>query len=107
MGTSAVVENVNIINDDIVPATEPRCDTYIHVFRDLLPSEVARDHGPFSQPRINDLIELRHRKVTGSFRADIIECYKPVTANGVHNLIVAVPQMVDDLTPSDEPAASA
>jgi hypothetical protein len=107
MGTSGVVENVDIINDDVLPATESRCDTYIHVFCDLLPGEVACDHGPFAQPRIDNLIELRDRKVTGSFGADIIECYKPVIANGVHNLIVTVPEMVDYLTPSDESAASA
>ena len=107
MGTSGVVENVDIINDDVLPATEPRCDTYIHVFCDLFPGEVACDHGPFAQPRIDNLIELRDRKVTGSFGADIIECHKPVIANGVHNLIVTVPEMVDYLTPSDESAASA
>ena len=107
MGTSGVVENVDIINDDVLPATEPRRDTYIHVFCDLLPGEVACDHGPFAQPRIDNLIELRDRKVTGSFGADIIECHKPVIANGVHNLIVTVPEMVDYLTPSDESAASA
>jgi len=107
MGTRGVIENVDIVNGDVVPATESRCYPDVHVVRDLLPGEVARDHGPFSQPRINDLIELRHRKVAGSFRTDIIECHKPVIANGVHNLIVAIPQMIDDFTPSDESAPSA
>jgi hypothetical protein len=36
MGTSGVIEGGDIINDDVLPATEPRCDTYIHVFCDLL-----------------------------------------------------------------------
>ena len=27
MGTSGVVEHIDVINDDIIPATEPRCDT--------------------------------------------------------------------------------
>src|SRR5580700_2355077 len=107
MGTSRVVENVDIINDDIVPTTEPRCDTDIHFVRNLLPGEVACDHGPFSQPRINDLIQLRHRKLAGSFRTNIIDSNKPVIANDAHNLIVAVPEMIDNLTPSNESATSA
>src|SRR3984893_18084972 len=107
MATRRVIENVDTVNDDVVCATESRCYPDVHVVRDLLPGEVAGDHGPFSQPRINDLIELRHRKVAGSFRTDIIECHKPVTANGMQNLIVAVPQMIDDFTPSDESTPSA
>ena len=107
MGTSGVIAGVDIINDDVLPATEPRCDTYIHLFCNLLSGEVACDDGPFAQPCIDNLIELRYRKVAGSFRADIIESHKPVIASGVKNLVVAVPEMVDDLTPSDESAASA
>ena len=96
--------DVDIVNDDVVPATKSRCDAYIHVFCDLLPGKVACDYGPFAQSRIDYLIQLRNGKVAGSFGADIIECHKPVVANGAHNLVVTVPEMVDDLTPSDESA---
>src|ERR1700686_959492 len=102
MGTRGEIENVDTVNDDVVSATESRCYPDVHVVRDLLPGEVACDHGPFSQPRIDNLIELRDRKVTGSFGAYIIECHKPVIANGVNDLVVTVPEMVDYLTPSDE-----
>jgi hypothetical protein len=38
IGTSGVVGNIDIINDDVFPATESRRDTYVHVFCDLLSS---------------------------------------------------------------------
>ena len=107
MGTSGVVESVDIIDDHIFP--RPRRDAIRTSMCscDFLPGEVAGDNRPFSQPRIDNLIKLRNRKIGNSFRSDIIQRNKPILADYLHDAVVAIAQMIDDFTPSNESASSA
>jgi hypothetical protein len=53
-----VVPDIDAINDHVLSPTESRRYADIHVFRNFLATKVARDDSPFTQPRIDDLIQL-------------------------------------------------
>jgi hypothetical protein len=58
LAARGVVSYVDSINHHVFSPTESRRYADIHVFRNFLATKVARDYGPFTQPRIDDLIEL-------------------------------------------------
>jgi hypothetical protein len=105
LAARGVVPYTDPINDNVLSATESRCYADIHVFRNFLATKVARDHGPFTQPRIDDLIELGNRKVASPFGSDIIQGNIPIVAHGVDDPVIAIAEIVDHFAPSDKSAS--
>ena len=56
-----VVPDTDAINDRVLSPTESRRYADIHVLRNFLATKVIRNYGPFTQSRIDDLIQLRNR----------------------------------------------